>query len=852
MAAPSLQNGPPLSVQTSAPPFKQWTILDVLAEQKLIPAPYIIEIEHILHDKLLKTHNPNDLIATYLLHHHYATETVLAQAYAFLYHLPYVNVGHIEIPHEVISLIPEKLAKRYGIIIYQAAGTIIDICISRPENLRGHYHGIFRDLAHEHGVIIRLAVTSPEEFKSALNWYRWNRPVGRVRLYEHHLDSRALNRLPTATAQSLRLLVYEEVPTIFTSIPIFRVATDRVKDRTLEKTLRFIEDKNHVALALYQTSKEDIDAALAVYPDLLSEPPSSSLTVKDLVNRQQQLTAIAKQTVVPPVPPSAMPPTPAPVKVAKEPSKSLEAKLIAFFEKLFHLGKKANSITLTPPTFAPSPAASASPIAPPEEKKLKLVAAAQEEPIAKEPVTPSSTERYMATKKHGKVLNVHLPTEAGEDGKKPKNIEKERPAVAPIDDLEELTGRKIESIKDLEDLILESRIPPIVAGYLDYALKLDASDVHVEVDDERERVRLRVDGILRDVVALPKEMHPAIISRIKILSGMKIDEQRLPQDGRFTVGYRGREVDLRVSALPTAYGEKIVMRLLDKEKGVLSIENLGLMGKGRADLDEAHNKPYGIILATGPTGSGKSTTLYSILGILTKPGVNICTLEDPIEFEMSGINQSQIRPQIGFTFAAGLRSLMRQDPNIIMVGEIRDLETATNATHAALTGHLVLSTLHTNDAVGALPRLISMGVEPFLITASINAVIGQRLVRKVCEHCKQPVELPPALVKDVEEEFAKIPTQNTLDQARIIRPLTFWQGKGCDQCTDGYKGRIGIYEVMPMSEELETLAGGRSSADQLSVQAKKEGMITMKQDGYLKAIAGITTVEEVLRETKMD
>jgi len=336
-------------------------------------------------------------------------------------------------------------------------------------------------------------------------------------------------------------------------------------------------------------------------------------------------------------------------------------------------------------------------------------------PVPKPAVPPAPTGRYVTGKGGIKILNVRLP-ESPKDKKAAGLIQEEST------DLGKLLTKNVESGKELEDIILSGQIPKMVASFLSYALTLEASDIHVEAEEGCERVRFRVDGILMPITNLPINVHPAIISRIKILSSLKIDETRLPQDGRFGVNFSGREVDIRVSILPTAFGEKIVMRLLDKEKGVVDIDELGMMGKSNQDILESIGKPYGIVLSTGPTGSGKTTTLYAILGRLSKPGVNVSTLEDPIEFEISGINQSQVKPQIGYTFAAGLRSLMRQDPNIIMVGEIRDLETATNAVHAALTGHLVLSTLHTNDAAGALPRLIAMGVEPFLITSAINAV----------------------------------------------------------------------------------------------------------------------------------
>jgi type II secretory ATPase GspE/PulE/Tfp pilus assembly ATPase PilB-like protein len=327
---------------------------------------------------------------------------------------------------------------------------------------------------------------------------------------------------------------------------------------------------------------------------------------------------------------------------------------------------------------------------------------------------------------------------------------------------------------------------------------------------------------------------------------MKIDEQRIPQDGRYDVVIGEKQIDLRVSTLPTVHGEKIVIRLLDKSGGVLTLTKLGLVGKAYETVIREIHKPYGVVLSTGPTGSGKSTTLYAILHEIATPQVNVITLEDPVEYEISGINQSQVKPNIGFSFAEGLRSILRQDPNIIMVGETRDAETAGMVTHAALTGHLVLSTLHTNDAAGALPRLINMGVEPFLITSAMNCVIAQRLVRKICPKCKEETTVPAELKARIIEEVAKHPP---LKEAVGNTPIKFFKGKECPDCTQGYQGRIGVYEVLAISEVLENLILKNTPASTIAEQAKKEGMLTMFQDGIVKAMQGITTLDEVFRVT---
>jgi type II secretory ATPase GspE/PulE/Tfp pilus assembly ATPase PilB-like protein len=347
---------------------------------------------------------------------------------------------------------------------------------------------------------------------------------------------------------------------------------------------------------------------------------------------------------------------------------------------------------------------------------------------------------------------------------------------------------------------------------------------------------------------LPKNVLPAIISRIKILTNLKIDESRLPQDGRFHLDVAKRSVDLRVSILPLIYGEKVVMRLLDKTTSVPSLEELGIRGRALSWVRDNIKKTHGIFLITGPTGSGKSTTLYAVLSILNTTSVNIVTLEDPVEYFIEGVNQSQINPDIGLTFASGLRSILRQDPNIVMVGEIRDEETAELAVHAALTGHLVFSTLHTNNSVGAIPRLINMGIESFLLEASVNLVLAQRLVRKICSNCKEETKLPPAAEKEIRQELEGIP-EEYLDKIDV-KSLKIYKGKGCDKCArTGYKGRVGIYEALPMLPEVQALLAAKTQAFKFYKETAKFGMITMKQDGVVKVLLGETTMEEVFRVT---
>ena len=409
--------------------------------------------------------------------------------------------------------------------------------------------------------------------------------------------------------------------------------------------------------------------------------------------------------------------------------------------------------------------------------------------------------------------------------------------------MKDVTGEreKMTSIQSGRDgFIREEKIAQIVDQILDFAIKSRASDIHIEPEERSTRVRYRIDGILQEKLTIPKELHDSLVSRIKILSGMKIDEKRIPQDGRFNFKGTDAEVDLRISSLPTTWGEKIVMRLLKKSGGVPDLQELGLRGRSLKNLEDAILRPHGIILICGPTGSGKTTTLYSVLSRLNTPKVNIVTLEDPVEYKIPGINQVQINPAVGLTFADGLRSFLRQDPNIILVGEIRDRETADLAVQASLTGHLVFSTLHTNDASGALPRLLDMGAEPYLLASSMTCIVAQRVVRKIHESCKEAYTPEPKVVQEVQQELGNL--------WRPQGEVKFYKGKGDPDCgNSGYFGRVGIFEAMPVTEKISKLILERASSADIEKQAKEEGMISLKQDGYLKVTEGITTVEEVLR-----
>lgn len=433
---------------------------------------------------------------------------------------------------------------------------------------------------------------------------------------------------------------------------------------------------------------------------------------------------------------------------------------------------------------------------------------------------------------------------------------------------------------DEKDLAEDSPIAQTVNLIIEYAVRSTASDIHIEPRENYVIVRYRVDGVLREANKLPKKVHGALVSRIKILSNLKIDERRAPQDGRFKIQIGGSVYALRVSTLPITEGEKVVMRILSEGSQAATLEELGYWGFSLDSINNAIKQPHGMVLVTGPTGSGKSTSLFSILSLLNKPAVNISTIEDPVEYKIPGANQTQVNPKAGMTFAAGLRAMLRQDPNIIMVGEIRDSETAGLGVQAALTGHLVFATLHTNNAATCLPRLLDMSIEPFLIASTVRAVVGQRLVRRLCVDCREEVEPDAPTLKQISEIFGinetsvmkRIhqleeqaleggigkgnPGKSKLDtlklsttDSKITRLFKVHDG-GCESCNHiGYKGRMGIYEVLDNTPDIQKLIVSNATSDEIQGQAMKEGMVTMQVDGFIKALRGQTTVEEILRVT---
>lgn len=400
----------------------------------------------------------------------------------------------------------------------------------------------------------------------------------------------------------------------------------------------------------------------------------------------------------------------------------------------------------------------------------------------------------------------------------------------------------------IEEVIKGAPVSRIVTVIMRHAVEGKASDIHIEPVAEESRIRYRIDGVLKTSLFLPGHLHASVVARIKVLSNLRIDETRTPQDGRITETFDGKTIDFRVSVLPLQEGqEKVVMRILDTSVGVPTLDQLGFNPEHVKIIEKNIKRPFGLVLVSGPTGSGKSTTLSTILNMLNREGINIVTLEDPIEYFIKGVNQSQIRAEVGFTFAAGLRALLRQDPNIIMVGEIRDSETAELAVHAALTGHLLLSTIHTNNAIGIIPRLIDMKVEPFLLAATLALGVAQRLARKICSDCKEVAEIPAAVAGEIKKEIAALPSEyfpGNFDLSKLV----FYRGKGCPKCGGtGYKGRIAVAEIFQVTSNLSKIIAAGFNISEAEKELENQKMITLRQDAITKALQGLTTIEEVLR-----
>lgn len=456
-------------------------------------------------------------------------------------------------------------------------------------------------------------------------------------------------------------------------------------------------------------------------------------------------------------------------------------------------------------------------------------------------------------------LKVFMASEAGVR----HVLDQYRTDLSSVDEAAEASQAEASQNSDSEvkTIVQDSPISKALSTILEYAVKSRASDVHVEPLEGSLKIRCRVDGVLREIMQLPKSIEPALVSRIKILSNLKIDEHRVPQDGQFTVKVANKEVDLRIAISPVVWGEQVVIRLLDKSGNTFDIEQMGYAGRALRAIRKGIRRPNGMVLTSGPTGSGKTTSLYALIKEIKDDTVNIVTLEDPVEYKMNGVNQIQVNADVGLTFASGLRSILRQDPDIVMVGEIRDSETANLAVQAALTGHLVFSTLHTNSAAGVLPRLLDMNIEPFLIASTVNTIIGQRLVRRVSEK-RDAYQSNPIETQNILTTVGHLLPKTTADVARISEDLgykdlplagqnayTLVKGQDSPQSPHGYSGRAGLYEVMDVNENIQNLIVARATSAEIQRKAQEQGMVTMRQDGYLKALQGITTLEEVNRVT---
>ncbi|MCA9388689.1 Flp pilus assembly complex ATPase component TadA [Candidatus Berkelbacteria bacterium] len=730
---------------------------------------------------------------------------------------------------EALKLIKENLAREYRLVPLTFDGKNLLVALSDPNLLSKPAPAFLQDLKKK-DVQLKLMLTPEADLKQALTAYqpqtvltstpepskaelkRDDSPISKpvtpkkavepaqqkvpatvnsqeipiVDLTKLNIAKNALEKFPFEVARKYGMVVFE----LSDDGKQASVAVIKDRDPKVREILKFVEEKNGIRIKLYKTNQQSIDVALRGYGKKPITQANVSQDKKSISSNEQApaLKPSIKQAVNRPV---------------QKPAVSQgEYSGAADYQKKVTTPKKAPVVEAQAPTKD-------------EVATIKI---------------------------------SDLQSQAGLSS--PQKEENKDAAEGEGQNLDAILGESISNYALFERTVKSGLIPKIVASLVSYAGSLGSSDIHIEPGEELVRVRFRIDGRLREVIRLPLELLPPLVSRVKILSNLKIDETRLPQDGRFDVFVNGREIDLRVSTMPTALGEKVVMRLLDKSGGVKKLEELGLAATNLTRVTEALKKPYGIVLVTGPTGSGKSTTLSAMLGILNRDDVNIITLEDPVEYQIEGVNHTQVKPKIGYTFAEGLRSVLRQDPDIVMVGEIRDGETAGLATQAALTGHLVLSTLHTNNAAGAMPRLVDMEVEPFLIASSVNIVIAQRLVRKLCDQCKKETKPSPELVEELKREMESSVVPYI--KSALSKEFVLYEAQGCAECQTGYKGRMGIYEVLNMSEQISRLTIKKASTDSIDEVALKEGMVSLKQDGIIKALEGKTSLDEVLQVTSSD
>ena len=798
----------------------------------------------------LKSHfKTNREIEEFLVKNRLVTKDTINKTYSILLKIPYIGLKNIELPDEAKKIITKQIANKYGIIPFNIEEGLIRLAISKPADLLTGYMKSLIKLFENKNLAIELFITGDSDFREAVTQYdnkktskllikKGSLPV--IYLRNLKISPDILTKIPKEFIEKYRIVIFAE--NVYNG---FMVACEEPDSFVTKKVLDYIQKENKIKLEVFAASKDDFDYILSHYndylegknvePDIKTESNDQGTIKKD----KNKPSAFSLESLFGSGDTEESPDviidsviTPEESKIEKvndaqndfsdgnenknrekrDDQASMIQKQKEDMEKRKKLEKPDETIDLSQ-----------------EENKMDVV---QEEKSDKVPQSVTAQEKTPNEKPE--MTNLSFDGDS-----------------LDASDIGSVLQGDVTSASMVQSIIKEGYVPKIVAGLINYSLSMKVSDVHIEPQAKSLRIRSRVDGVLAEIAKMDLSYHPAIISRIKILSKLKLDETRIPQDGKFEVTFKERGVDVRVSTMPTVHGEKIVLRILDKSQKILSLEDLGMRGTAFDKTVASIQKPWGIVLSTGPTGSGKSTTLNAVISRLNKPGINIITLEDPVEYQTPGVNQCQIRPDIGFTFASGLRSILRQDPNIIMVGEIRDGETAGMTTQAALTGHLVLATLHTNDTAGALPRLINMGVEPFLITSSLDLVIAQRLIRLICPKCKEELKVPPNLLTEVQKELDAIPESNKRDRERIPSELRFYYGRGCNECTQGYKGRIGLFEVMEITPEIENLAIGRKSANDIKEQSIKSGMITMKQDGILKVLEGLTTLDEVLQSTSM-
>ena len=760
----------------------------------------------------------------------------------------YVSLRGKDISIDVLGLIPEDIARRSGVLVYEKNQKNISIAIYDPKKLQQKAPQILTDLKKNQGYNFTISITTKSDFDYALLGYKQRKhstinsakenkvddnfsKIKTIDLKGQKIDYETLIKFPKNIAQKYHIIVFEET----NDGKKVKVALEDPDNLQTQEILQFIGTRNNIEIEQYKANIEDIDWALTLYDKPLRQDKKISDSqsggqVSERVSgkngedrdKMNNNTNKIKLSVSGDKGDNA-------VQTKKNPS-SLNDRT-----KQTEISKDLVDRLLKDKQTAQDKHNEIS-----DDSKIEQASTDQERIEKNSQIFEESSEEVkdlnMSSQKVDEVNNSINKNNLviGVSSEEEQNLDKVLP-------------NGVADIKSLAQMVSSLSVPQVVAAILYLAVKMEASDIHLQADDKLLYLRYRVDGVLKEILKIPLTLQAPVVSRIKILAKLKIDEQRIPQDGRFDVVVLDKNIDLRISTLPTIHGEKIVMRILDKSTGIIELEKLGIIGVNLKKVQEAIQKPYGIVFVTGPTGSGKTTTLYAILNKLNTPEVNIVTLEDPVEYELKGVNQCQIKPKIGFGFADGLRSILRQDPNIIMVGEVRDTETANMSTHAALTGHLVLSTLHTNDSCGALPRLIDMGVEPYLITSSINAIVAQRLVRKLCDKCKKEVSLPEKLYNQVKEEISSCPDEEIKKLSQ--NQIKFYKPQGCNVCKDGYKGRIGLYEVLTITDRIEQLAVNRSTASIIKRAAINQGLVTIRQDGFAKSAQGLTSVDEIIRVT---